>query len=147
MPFVMLMKRSGQSAWNSAKIVDGAVATADLADGSITTAKIADGAVQVADIGTGAVTLQKIAADAVDRTRLHPTVRRAIPKAPEIYDQAVSPNYTASSGGDHIQFVPVDIERLGNVLKFANTALVPLLIALVAIAVGIVNARARRRPA
>jgi hypothetical protein len=110
---VTLLKHADNSV-NSAKIVDGSVATVDLADGSITTAKIADGAVQVADIGTGAVTLQKIAADAVDRTRLHPTVRRAIPKAPEIYDQAVSPNYTASSGGDHIQFVPVDIERLGN---------------------------------
>ena len=65
---------------NSAKIIDGSIATADIADDAITSAKIADDAIQEAAIGDnairtnhifdGQVTTGKIADDAVTTARI-----------------------------------------------------------------------------
>ena len=55
---------------NSAKIIDGSIATADIADSAITSAKLADGTIVTGDIADGLVTTAKIAADAVNGTKI-----------------------------------------------------------------------------
>ena len=99
---------------NGAKIVDAAISTAKLTDLAVITAKLADGAVTNAKLGASSVTIQKMANDAVDRSKLHPTVRAAIRRAPEVYDQAVRPDYETNRNGTYNQLVPIDIENLGN---------------------------------
>lgn len=49
----------------------------------------------------------------MDRTKLHPEVRRSLQRPPEIYDQLVSPNYSTSAG-TYSQLLPIDLENLGN---------------------------------
>ncbi|MBM3865456.1 MAG: hypothetical protein FJ381_06105 [Verrucomicrobia bacterium] len=110
---VTLTKHADNSV-NAAKIVDAAISSAKLADLAVITAKLADGAVTTAKLGANSVTIQKLANDAVDRSKLHPTVRAAIRRAPEIYDQAVRPNYETNTSGTYNQLVPIDIENLGN---------------------------------
>jgi hypothetical protein len=109
---VTLNKHADNSV-NAAKIVDGTVGTAELADLAVITAKLADGAITTAKLGANSVTIQKMANDAVDRSKLHPTVRSALMRPPEVYDQLVAPQY-ATTSGNHSQFVPIDIENLGN---------------------------------
>ena len=109
---VTLTKHADNSV-NAAKIVDAAVSTAKLADLAVITAKLADGAVTTAKLSANSVTLQKMADDAVDRFKLHPTVRAALGRAPEVYDQHVRPDYDTSAGW-YSQLVPIDIENLGN---------------------------------
>jgi len=110
---VTLTKHADNSV-NGAKIVDAAISTAKLADLAVITAKLADGAVTTAKLGASSVTIQKMADNAVDRTKLHPTVRAAIRRAPEVYDQLVRPDYETNRNGDRNQLVPIDIENLGN---------------------------------
>jgi hypothetical protein len=109
---VTLAKHADNSV-NTAKIVDAAVSTAKLADLAVITSKLADGAVTAAKLGVASVTSQKLASDAVDRSKLHPTIRAALQRPPEVYDQAVRPDYDTSAGW-YSQLVPIDIENLGN---------------------------------
>ncbi|MEY4688388.1 MAG: hypothetical protein RIR76_2411 [Verrucomicrobiota bacterium] len=110
---VTLTKHADNSV-NSAKIVDGSVSAVDLAASSVDSGKLTDGAVTTAKLGANSVTIQKMANDAVDRSKLHPTVRAAIGRAPEVYNQAVRPDYETNTNGVYNQLVPIDIENLGN---------------------------------
>jgi len=109
---VTLTKHADNSV-NSAKIVDGSVSLVDLAANSVDTSKLTDGAVTTAKLGANSVTIQKLANDAVDRSKLHPTIRASLQRPPEVYDQAVRPDYDTSAG-TYSQLVPIDIENLGN---------------------------------
>ncbi len=109
---VTLTKHADNSV-NSAKIVDGSVSAVDLAASSVDSGKLTDGAVTTAKLGANSVTIQKMANDAVDRSKLHPTVRASLRRPPEIYDQLVQPAY-ATTSGDRSQLVPIDIGNLGN---------------------------------
>ncbi|HET9054919.1 MAG TPA: hypothetical protein VFM90_12130, partial [Cyclobacteriaceae bacterium] len=55
----------GTGVVNSAKILDGAIATADLADNAVTSVKIANGTIATADLADGSVTALKLAATGV----------------------------------------------------------------------------------
>jgi uncharacterized protein YsxB (DUF464 family) len=107
------LSKHADSSVGTAKIVDSAVSTAKLADLAVITAKLADGAVTNAKLGAGSVTIDKVANNAIDRNRLHPTVRASLRRPPEIYDQLVGPSY-ATSSGTYSQLVPIDIGNLGN---------------------------------
>ena len=109
---VTLTKHADNSV-NSAKIVDGSVSAVDLAANAVDTGKLTDGAVTTPKLGANSVTIQKMANDAVDRSKLHPTVRASLQRPPEIYDQLVSPDVSTSTG-TYSQLLPIDLENLGN---------------------------------
>ena len=116
---VMLMASStisfaamaGSNTVNSAAIVDGSIATADLANKAVTAAKIADATITATQLANGAVTATKLAAGAVTNSSL--------------IDGSVTTSKIASGAvtGSQLAFGAVDSTKISGVIstdKLAN---------------------------
>jgi hypothetical protein len=100
--------------------VDGALGGANLAADSVDSSKIVDGAVATADIAANAVTGAKIAADTIDGTELADTITLDANLA--LNDGNVTGNGTLGTAGSRWSTIYADTLNYATALTDANTA-------------------------